>query len=68
MLTDLEKAKAAASVLPAGYVIVPIESTRGMLEQVAFNLSAEYGPEKVRELEAFARDVYAEFINAGKVR
>lgn len=27
MLTDLEKAKAAASVLPAGYVIVPVEPT-----------------------------------------
>lgn len=71
MLTDEKKKEMLAmanGLLPAGYAIVPLDPTPGMLEQAAHNLCDGYGVEKVKELQQFARDAYCEFVNAGMVR
>jgi hypothetical protein len=71
MLTEEKKKemlRMARGLLPNGYAIVPLDPTPGMLEQAAFNLCESYGHDRVKELGKFARDSYAEMVNAGMAR
>lgn len=44
--------------------LVPVEPTPKMLQDAAFNLSDEFGPEFVEPLGDFARALYAEMLAA----
>lgn len=67
-LAENRAARIIDNLKAAGFAIVPVAPTPGMLEQAAHNLSDEYGAEETLRLKKFALDVYGEFINAGQVR
>lgn len=52
---------------PKGWKLVPVEPTPKMLQDAAFNLSDEFGPEFVKPLGNFARAAYTAMLAAAPV-
>lgn len=62
LATEVKRLLSSPAV-PEGYVIVPKQPSAKHWEDVAFNLSSEFGPGFVASLERFAKAFWREMLN-----